>query len=76
MDEKVYKMNDSVSIEPYIRLCAAIVNSGIRSHDSYFLSSEWCTFLINEVVEYNNKQDNRHVNVLLLPKGGSSGKDL
>lgn len=75
MDEKVYKMNDSVNIEPYIRLCAAIVNSGIRSHDSYFLSSEWCTFLINEVVEYN-KQDNRHMDVLLLPKGGSSGKDL
>ena len=69
-------MNDSVSIEPYIRLCAAIANSGIRSHDSSFLSSEWCAFLINEVVEYNNKQDNRHVNVLLLPKGGSSGKDL
>lgn len=68
-------MNDSVNIEPYIRLCAAIVNSGIRSHDSYFLSSEWCTFLINEVVEYN-KQDNRHMDVLLLPKGGSSGKDL
>lgn len=69
-------MNDSVSIEPYIRLCAAIVNSGICSHDSYFLNSEWCTFLINEVVEYNNKQDNRHMNVLLLPKGGSSGKNL
>lgn len=69
-------MTKSVNIEPYIRLCAAIVNSGIRSHDSYFLSSEWCTFLINEVVEYNNQQDSRHVDVLNLPKGGSSGKDL
>lgn len=76
MDEKVYKVSKSVDIEPYIRLCAAIVNSGIRSHDSYFLSSEWCTFLINEVVEYNNQPDNRHVDVLNLPKGGSSGKDL
>ena len=76
MDEKVYKMTKSVNIEPYIRLCAAIVNSGIRSHDSYFLSSEWCTFLINEVVEYNNQQDSRHVDVLNLTKGGSSGKDL
>lgn len=76
MDEKIYKMKKSVNIEPYIRLCAAIVNSGIRSHDSYFLSSEWCTFLINEVVEYNNRQDNRHVDILNLPKGGLSGKDL
>lgn len=69
-------MTKSVDIEPYIRLCAAIVNSGICSHDSYFLSSEWCTFLINEVVEYNNQQDSRYVDVLNLPKGGSSGKDL
>lgn len=70
-------MNKSVGeIKPYIRLCAAIVNSGIKSHDSYFLNSEWCKFLINEVIDYNNQHNNRHINILYLPKGGSNGKDL
>ena len=34
------------NIEPYIRLSAAIVNSGIEDNDTYFLNSEWGKFLI------------------------------
>lgn len=64
------------NIEPYIRLSAAIVNSGIEDNDTYFLNSEWGKFLIDTVIEYNNQQDNRHMGATLLLTGGSSGKDL
>ena len=63
-------------IEPYIRLSAAIVNSGIEDNDTYFLNSEWGKFLIDTVIEYNNQQDKRHMGATLLLTGGSSGKDL
>lgn len=64
------------NIEPYIRLSAAIVNSGIEDNDTYFLNSEWGKFLIDTVIEYNNQQDNKCMGVTLSLTGGSSGKDL
>lgn len=64
------------NIEPYIRLSAAIVNSGIEDNDTYFLNSEWGKFLIDTVIEYNNQQDNKRMGATILLTGGSSGKDL
>ena len=42
----------------YIRLCAAIVQSGIDADDEFFLSSDWCRTLTDAVVEWHNKPNN------------------
>lgn len=45
------------TIDNYIQLCAAIVNSGIKENDQLFLKSEWCKTLIGYVVDYNSTND-------------------
>lgn len=45
------------TIDNYIQLCAAIVNSGIKENDQLFLKSEWCKTLISYVVDYNSIHD-------------------
>lgn len=44
------------NIKGYIRLCAAIVNSGIEQHDVPFLQSNWCEYLVDSVVTYHNNK--------------------
>lgn len=51
-------------LENYMQLAAAIVNSGIKQHDTAFLNSEWCSTLISTVVEFNKRFDS-HKSVLL-----------
>lgn len=41
----------------YVELAASIVNSGIKENDIRFLASEWCKYLIHEVVDWNNRSD-------------------
>ena len=43
----------------YIKLCAAIVNSGIEQNDCQFLYSDWCRMLIDAVVEWNNRNTDK-----------------
>ena len=53
--------HDTSTINNYIQLAAAIVNSGIAVHDEDFLKSEWCQELIDTVVDFhfhNNGTDN------------------
>lgn len=52
-------MRSGSTINGYIQLCAAIVNSGIEQHDEFFLKSEWCSYLVEQVVNYHN---NTHSN--------------
>ena len=47
-------VNVPITIDNYIQLCAAIVNSGIKENDQLFLKSEWCKTLISYVVDYNS----------------------
>lgn len=46
--------HDTVIINSYIQLAAAIVNSGIAAHDEVFLKSEWCQELIEAVVDFHS----------------------
>lgn len=39
----------------YINLAAAIINSGIKQNDVFFLESDWCSYLLDEVVNWNNR---------------------
>lgn len=45
---------DNNTIISYIRLAAAIVNSGIVECDECFLKSEWCQELTEAVVDFSN----------------------
>ncbi len=47
-------MKGGSAILGYIRLSAAIVNSGIEQHDEVFLQSTWCKYLIDNVIDYHN----------------------
>lgn len=51
-------LKTNVILENYMQLAAAIVNSGIKQHDTAFLNSEWCATLIATVVEFNKRFDN------------------
>lgn len=59
--------------EGYIQLAAAIVNSGIRCHDEFFLKSEWCKMLIDYVVEHNRITANSSGNHVICLDGDFSG---
>lgn len=37
---------------PYIKLAAALVESGIKQHDTEFLESDWCAYLKESVKDY------------------------
>ena len=53
--------HDKNIINSYIQFAAAIVNSGIATHDEVFLKSEWCQELIDAVVDFhNNGTDNNN----------------
>lgn len=49
------------TLKQYIRLGAAIVTSGIKEHDTAFLSSSWCEYLTSEVVSYANEHNDKNI---------------
>ena len=49
----------------YIKLCAAIVNSGIEQHDYAFLDSAWCTLLLDAVIDWHNKDTGKETYTIL-----------
>lgn len=49
---------DSVNLTGnYIRLCEAIVNSGLKQGDQAFLHSNWCEWLISYIIDYAKSKD-------------------
>lgn len=59
--------HDSNTNISYIRLAAAIVNSGIAERDEYFLKSEWCQELIEAVVDFSNTDPSSSIKNIYLP---------
>lgn len=59
--------------EGYIQLAAAIVNSGIRCHDEFFLKSDWCKMLTEYVIEHNRVTANSSGNHIINIDGNLSG---
>lgn len=54
---------DDLATKPYIKLCAAIVNSGAMQHDEEFLNSEWCQYLIDSVILHSEYRKNSISNI-------------
>lgn len=50
------------SVEGYVRLAAAIFNSGVRENDTLFftLYKDWAKFLHDMVEDYVREQDDKH----------------
>lgn len=59
--------HDSNTIISYIRLAAAIVNSGIAERDEHFLKSEWCQELTEAVIDFSNINTSSGIKNIYLP---------
>lgn len=48
----MHTISESTPVDGYFRLIERIILSGIREHDTSFLQSAWCKYLMDMLMDY------------------------
>ena len=57
-------------------LAAAIVESGRKEHDVYFLTSDWCSFLCDMVSDVILSENDKHSSSLKICQRKGAGRPI